>query len=307
MGRTSIKVKKPVSPNEIKSAPLHYRDKKQVELDISRVSISKAAAAKLEKRVGTVLSANQELSYYQGFHDISIHSHSTKQLENLALQQLRDFMTPNLFPTMQILRLVPELLQACAPKGIGKHFKPTSAEKASVGQSRKLSGYFALAPIVTLFSHDCQDSRVIVPIIRTVLKEGLSYVIYLYVALVLVRQDVLREKLGASPEEDEVDMALQGLGATLSFDNFADLDRQARRLRSRYPIRSLPSYGSISRYSVLKTGKVVKRSTALHYLVQLDKASKSPKAGILPGSSGTVVALIMGTVALGVLWSRIRK
>lgn len=307
MRRPGSKALKPVSPHVSKPAPLQYKDKKQVLLDISRIPISKAAAAKLEKRVGTVLSANPELNYYQGFHDISIHSHSTKQLENLALQQLRDFMTPNLLPTIQILQLVPELLLVCAPNSIGKHFRPTPAEKVSAGQSRKLSGFFSLAPIVTLFSHDCQDSRIIAPVVRAVLKEGLSYVIYLYIALVLARQGALRETLGENPEEDEVDMALQGLGATITFEEFADLDCQARRLRARHPLRSLPSYASISRYSVLKTGKVVKRSTALHYLVQLDKASNSSEAGIRPGSTRAMAALIMGTVAVGVLWLRNRK
>jgi len=319
MARKSTKtaVERFLSSKEEKE-PLAFKDKRQVDLDLQRVALSKAAKAKLEHRVGTVLAANKELSYYQGFHDIAMHSHSTRQLENLALQQLRDFMAASMLPTQQILALVPELLHTADKTGVGRYFAPQTS-----GDNRALLGYFAVAPIVTLFSHHTDDSQVILPIIRSVLKEGLAYVLYLYAALIIenpqlfqrvrqsTRDDGAKEHEGAvevSLEDispDEIDMALSGAGSLLTSENFAAVDRRAHQLRSKHPLKKLPAWKSVSRHSVLKTGKVTNRNTALYLLRQLDREESGNLSLTTRASSRlAMMALAVGAVAVGMFLSR---
>lgn len=282
-------------------ATLEYRDKRQVDLDISRVSLSKAAAAKLEKRIGTVLAANKELHYYQGFHDVAMHTHNMAQLENLALQQLRDFMASSLHPTMQMLKLVPEILARADPDNIGAYFNGAPVD------SRRLGGYFALAPVVTLFSHECSDSQVISPIIRTVLREGIAYVLYLYAALVITYgPDAEKASIASQSgdDDDDFEMSLQGVAAKLNAENYPELDKLARKLRSKFPLKRLQTFQQVSRFSVLKSGKVTKRTTAIYMLNQLEHESSN--AGPLH-SRTTAVLVAVSAIAFGMLWTKMHR
>lgn len=270
-----------------------YRDQKQVELDVSRLNLNKAAAAQLNKRIGQILRPHKQLHYYQGFHDIAQHTRTTKQLEQLAFCHLRDFMASDFTPTTQMLQLIPELLARADPDGLGR----------SLGDSPMLAqGLFALSPLITLFSHTCTDPVLVTRVINRVSKQGMAYVVYLYVALCVAQRDAL---LARAADSDELFSALNSVGESLTVDNVGALEHAARQLREQHPLQTLDAYARVSQYSVLKTGVLTNTNTVMYSVEQIGRQDDRVKTKLLRGSG--VLMLTACIVAASIVYSRIRS
>lgn len=272
-----------------------YRDRKQVELDVQRLSLNKASSSKLNKRIRKILQANPDLHYYQGFHDIAQHTKSTKQLEQLAFNHLRDFLATDFQPTLQILQLVPELLVLADPDAVGKQIQGQDSDMIS-------KGLFAVSPIITLFSHTCDDPQLITHIIQKVLKHGISYSIYLFVAL-CVQPDCRTLILEAS-DPDEIYMALINVGSKLDMENISIVEMHANKIKSQHPLSSLESFSQISQYSVLKTGSLTNTNTVMFTVRQIGK----PQSRGSKFSGGKIAVFgAVGIVLFSIFYSRVKS
>lgn len=253
-----------------------YRDERQVALDVARVpGLNKASRRDLERRIAHVLTPTPELHYYQGFHEVALHSTSAKQLSTLSIQVLRDFMASSMDATLAICRLVPELVAA-----YDQSLKPVMT---------MVPPYFAVAPLLTLFAHHSDDNVIVTEVISDVLKSGLAHEVYLLAALILLHRDQL-----VVDDPDEAQAMLQKIGASLTRANYEETRILARRLRLRHPLSRLHAWKQISPYSVLKTGRQ-SREKALRALASLENPSNHRLLRL---------AAAVGIVALGYLITR---
>lgn len=275
------------------------RDEKQVMLDINRMQLTKAAAERLKMRIRTVLNTNPELHYYQGFHDIAQHTKSTKQLECLALKHMRDFMTTTFTPTLQILKLLPELIIAADPDNLGLLLIESDPEGV------KTKGFFALPSIITLFSHNCADMQVIEFLIDKVINYGFSYMIYFYAASCILYSDQIYRQLEENCADEQVHMALQTVGELVKSEDLEILDDKVKEMKRKFPLKSLKSFEYISEYSVLKAGGMRKKSTIKYTINQLERnPTNDPKFKFTPVMA---MSIAVGALAVGMVYTKFRK
>lgn len=255
-----------------------HPDARQVKLDVERTSLTPEEKRKLESRVIAVLEKHEHLRYYQGFHDIAMHCNSVSALESIALRQLRDFMTPSLEPTLAVVALLPQLLAKANQEMFGWLVK-----------SHEVSAHaslFAVAPILTLLTHDIDD-----PIVaKRCVAMGLKNCIYIYAALCLLhRQQITTDK-------DAYLSSLQHVAVDLP-RKWARASILAGDLEKQFPLSKLPGWKNVSRHSVLKTGSDIRPAQAAKELKLLSQHAVSRKQSLI----GIRFAIAIGVLAFGVL------
>lgn len=256
-----------------------HPDARQVRLDVERTPLSVSEKRELEDRVMAVLEKHPGLHYYQGFHDIAIHCKSVSELENVTLRQLRDFMTPNIEPTLAIVTLVPQLLAKADRNSFGWIVK---SQQETVHAS-----LFAVAPLLTLLTHDIEDPHVA----RRCIGMGLKNCIYIYAALCILcwqRQPVV--------DKDAYLSSLQHVAAELP-RKWARATILAKDLEKKVPLAKLAGWKKISRHSVLKTSAKLRPAQAVKELKLLSQhAAHHQKRSPF----GLRIALAIGVLAFGV-------
>lgn len=249
----------------------------QISLDVDRTALSPEKKKQITARISQVLDNYPMLSYYQGFHDVAMATSSYKELEKLAVVHLRDFMTPEIQPTVNVLNLVPDLLANADPK-FAKLVK-------------SIPPHYSISPVITLFCHDTKKSQ---DIIARVKKFGLGYVIYLYVALVLtVKPDILKQLEGET-DPDMVHALFTRASYQMDDVDRNELHKKAETLMKRYPLRRLRAYRQVSPYSAIKQPNL-----------DLTKARKSAQSlSYPPRTKSKLFAVAFGVVVLATMLSR---
>jgi hypothetical protein len=266
-------------PVDWRSLAIH-RDEDQVALDVQRTQcfsrikgvVSDAEKAKYRKSLQEIivrfLRSNPKLSYYQGFHDIcalflTVFSEDTdaayKTMSIFALCHLRDFMMPDLTMSTHIIRLVPEILYL------------TDCDLYGNLLLDNIEPFFCLSPLITLFTHDIQSERSLSLIFDQIFSCGsISIVLYIYVALMMSKQNDYLEKIKAMEAEDifsKQDLVHNALSKFLSTVDYNDIEcaiNDAHKYLKQFPLDKLPSYKAIGKFSVLRTSSTLSKSSLDH-------------------------------------------
>ncbi|KAK7206992.1 rab-GTPase-TBC domain-containing protein [Myxozyma melibiosi] len=210
-----------------------------------------------------VLRLHPSLSYFQGFHDIAQvlylvlgRRHAVTVLEHLSLTRLRDFMMPDIEPSVDHLSLIPALL--------------AQIDRPLADVLRYTRPHYALATILTMFAHVVESYSEITLVFDFFFSAAdMALPVYLYVVILISRRDELlsfQKNTQADPEkeqeqdEEDIHETAQMLEATISrFPQplplaLSDALSRALALWMQYPPHTLtPAYDKISKYSVLKT------------------------------------------------------
>lgn len=178
-----------VRNNTPKTPDLDPEKSSQVQLDVDRSFVYYPGGDKsllreqLSRHIQAVL-ARTGLEYYQGYHDIAQivvmifgDQGSTPVLEALSLHYLRDFMTPDLDPSLQQLQFIPSIVS---------HARPVLKEAVE-----SIAPFYGLSAILTLFAHHVREYAHMCEIMDYILACGNMCVpIYMYAALVLLVDDM---------------------------------------------------------------------------------------------------------------------
>ncbi|KAI0394365.1 rab-GTPase-TBC domain-containing protein [Xylariaceae sp. FL0594] len=235
-----------------------HRDEEQVGLDVDRSFVyypNEDSQAELQKKkaelsdlITEVLRRHPYLCYFQGYHDVCQvlllvlpRDLRVRAVSRLSVLRMRDFMLPTLAPSLTLLRLIPDLLQAEDPE-LYQHLSRNEP-------------YFALSDTLTMFAHNVQRYSEIARLFDALMAREQVFSLYLVTQIVLRRRAELLE-------HDEADM----LHFTLS-KLPPDLDVEAviadaAALFERHPPESLPTWRSISSASVVKTTRDFNALTA---------------------------------------------
>ncbi|EPQ27594.1 uncharacterized protein PFL1_04732 [Pseudozyma flocculosa PF-1] len=216
----------PANPAALGGLPTH-RDEEQVDKDIRRSFVGPAFASQtaherqvrrkqLEEVVVLTLRRHPTLNYFQGYHDVvsvlvlalAMSGDDVKEdgepwrdederhglllaVERLSLHFVRDSMTHDLDPIMGQLKLVRNLVRA------------EDAELAGRVEAASALPFFALSWLLTLFSHDLEDQRLVQRCFDFVLAHGPQSVVYLCAAVVLLVKKRELEGLDGDEVEDQ--------------------------------------------------------------------------------------------------------
>lgn len=242
----------PADATSWKHLPRH-RDEDQVQLDVNRAFIyypehkNEAELARQKDELSAliieVLRRHPYLCYFQGYHDIcqvfllvlppSLRAPAVARLSAL---RIRDFMLPSLSPAVRQLRLIPDILQARDPQ-LWYHLSGTEP-------------FFALAGTLTMYAHDITTLGEITRLFDVLLTREPVFSVYMFAAIVLSR----RAELFDTPR-DEPEM-LHSILCKLPRPLYLEaLITSARDLFNAHPPEKLPTWRTISRNSVLRTGR----------------------------------------------------
>lgn len=186
------------------------------------------------------------LCYFQGFHDIAQvfllvlgAERAELPLAYVSLLRIRDFLLPSLNPSLAHLQLLPAILLVVDPK-LNHHLSATRP-------------YFALAPTLTLYSHEIQEYADIARLFDFLLAQPAVMSIYLFAVIILNRKSELLEI--PADEPDVLHVVLSKLPKPLDLEG---LISQAVALFQQHPPEKLPwlTWWKISIYSVLKTTRI---------------------------------------------------
>ncbi|KAH7031004.1 rab-GTPase-TBC domain-containing protein [Microdochium trichocladiopsis] len=235
-----------------------HRDEDQVRLDVDRSFVYypnddsqsglETKKIELSELITEVLRRQPWLCYFQGYHDICqvfllvlpkpLRAPAVARLSGL---RIRDFMLPNLAPSLIHLKLIPELLYAVDPK-LCRHLSTTEP-------------YFALSDTLTMFAHNIQRYSDIARLFDVLLAREQVFTIYIFAQIVLDR----REELFDLDEPDMLHFTLSKLPSNLDIDAVII---EAAGLFAKHPPESLRGWRSVPRASVLKTARDVRASAA---------------------------------------------
>ena len=143
--------------------------------------------------ITATLRQHPKLRYFQGFHDIAQvvllvlgKDRALSAIPRLSLLRLRDFMLPD-FTALEVhLELLPAILAAADPV-LAHHLSHSEP-------------HFALAAVLTLFSHDVENYSEIARLFDFLLAEEAVLAVYLFACVILARRDELLEV----PTEDNL-------------------------------------------------------------------------------------------------------
>lgn len=155
-------------------------------------------------------------------------------LARLSLVRIRDFMLPSLGPAIAQLNLLKPLLRRVDPK---------------IYQRLKLiESHFALAAVLTLYSHDIDEYAAIVRLFDVFLAKEAVFPIYLFASIILGSRELILDL-----PEDEPEMLHVTLSKLPKPTDLEDTIRQACVLLQSHPPQSLSTWRQISSYSTLRT------------------------------------------------------
>ncbi|KAG7102824.1 GTPase-activating protein gyp10 like [Verticillium longisporum] len=248
--------RKPQTGGDWKELPRH-RDEDQVQLDVNRSFIyypNNQTEAELDHRkrelsdlITEVLRRYPYLCYFQGYHDICqvfllVLSAPLRapSLARLSALRIRDFMLTSLDPTVDQLRLIPDILAAADPSL--KHYLAGTEP------------FYALAGTLTMYAHDIQAYGDIARLFDVLLAREPVFSVYMFASIVLSRRDELVE-LAQDPDNDPALLHL----ALSKVPQHMDLERliaDTSALFAAHPPSSLPAWRRrISEASCLKTAR----------------------------------------------------
>ncbi|KAK9459285.1 rab-GTPase-TBC domain-containing protein [Lipomyces oligophaga] len=261
-----------------------HSDESQISLDTARAfvyypenmseSFRKTSQQELNDLVVNVLRHHPDLSYFQGYHDVASVLYlvlgpqlAFPVLRHITLNQLRDFMMPDLDPSLAHLRLIPPLLQ--------------QLDKALSHQLRFTGPQYALASIITMYAHSIEsyeDITLLYDFFFAV--EDMSLQIYLFVVILISRRE---ELLAFDPEDHEIlEVKISQFPKIMSI-KLSDALPRALALREQHPPETLlPEWNAISRYSVLKSVRPVYSATSLSKTDRTIPPLVEPKSDFKP-------------------------
>jgi len=152
---------------------------------------------KLTRVIAAVLTADQSLHYYQGFHDVcTVHLHvaggdvalATKTSLLAAKLQFADHHRSDFGTTIEVMKLLQVILE---------HFDPEVAALLSEAEVRP---HFALSWLLTGFAHVVEDFEVVARIFDAILASHPMFPLYLCVAIIL--RPMTRARLMKLAEKD---------------------------------------------------------------------------------------------------------
>lgn len=238
-----------------KELPRH-RDEDQVQLDVNRAFIyypADQSDAQLDQRkrelselITHVLRRYPYLCYFQGYHDIcqvfllvlASPAQRVRLVARLSALRIRDYMLTTLEPTINQLRLIPDILGAADPS-LRRHLAETEP-------------FYALAGTLTMYAHDIQAYGDIARLFDVLLSHEPVFSIYVFAQIVLNRRDELFEQ-----EPDDPSMLHLILSKLPQNMDLEKLIADTTRLFRRFPPESLPAWRRISAASCLKTARSV--------------------------------------------------
>jgi TBC1 domain family member 20 len=189
------------------------------------------------------------LCYFQGYHDICQvfllvlePAWRARLVARLSILRIRDFLLPNLVPTVSQLRLIPDILEAADPK-LRQHVSG-------------IQPFYALGGTLTMYAHDIQGYRDIVRLFDVLLVREPAFSIYMYAQIVLDR----REELMDTPADDTsmLHFFLSKLPKRLDLEG---LITRTKILFEKHPPEYLRSWHAISTHSCLKTARSLEACT----------------------------------------------
>jgi TBC1 domain family member 20 len=215
--------------------------------DDSQAELEKKKA-ELSDLITEVLRRYPYLCYFQGYHDVCQvlllvlpRDLRVRAVSRLSVLRMRDFMLPTLAPSLALLRLIPDLLQAEDP-ALYQHLSRNEP-------------YFALSDTLTMFAHNVQRYSEIARLFDALIAREQVFSLYLVTQIVLRR----REELLKHDEADMLHFTLSKLPPNLDIEAvIAD----AAALFDRHPPESLRTWRNISSASVVKTTRDFKALTA---------------------------------------------
>ncbi|OLL26508.1 TBC1 domain family member 20 [Neolecta irregularis DAH-3] len=219
----------------------------QVDLDVKRSFIyypNDLSPLELENKktelnelIVQVLRRHPGLSYFQGFHDIASvflltcgYKTSTDIIDHFVLFHIRDCMLPNLSPVLAYLSLLPSLVKA-ADYRLGHHIS-------------QVEPHYALAPFLTLFSHEILDLETATRLFDFFLASNPLMPIYLLAIILIYRR---KEILDISQDDHDIlHSVLSRIPPNLPFE---DLIESASDLFTQNPPNSFGEWRRIGQHS----------------------------------------------------------
>lgn len=220
---------------------------KQVNLDVDRsfrrfpaemrASKQRSLQAQLVRVIMRVLQKNEDLHYYQGYHDVAVtlllvvgEDLATDLLEQLSLHQLRDFMEGTMEKTNKMLAFLHPIIEQADPK------LEDFLIRSEVGQ------IFALSWLITWYGHVLKDFATIVRLYDFFLATHALMPVYFGAALIIRRRT---EVLSGECEMSYVHHLLSRVPEDLP-DYVDELVLAAHALFLKFPPEKL--VGSVERY-----------------------------------------------------------
>ncbi|KAJ1969663.1 GTPase-activating protein gyp8, partial [Dimargaris xerosporica] len=171
-----------------------HPDQTQVKRDIGRTHLALTSTQQqpeLERIIDTVLRCHAWLRYYQGFNDVCAvfllvlgADRALEACENAALLHFRDFMSHDFTHVHAYLGCIYTLVQQDDPELYGQIV------------ATSLPPYFATSWLLTWFSHNLRDLRLISRLFDFFLTQSPLMAVYVAAALVLsVREELLALEL----------------------------------------------------------------------------------------------------------------
>lgn len=220
---------------------------RQVNLDVDRshrrfpsemkASRRRALQEQLVRIIMRVLCRNQDLHYYQGYHDVAVtlllvagEELAAALLEQMSLHQLRDFMEGSMEKTTKMLAFLHPIIEEADPEL--REF----LVRSEVGQ------VFALSWLITWYGHVLKDFSTIVRLYDFFLATHRLMPVYFGAALVIRRRS---EVLGGECEMSYVHHLLSRIPDDLP-DYVEELITTAHSLFCKFPPEKLS--GAVDRY-----------------------------------------------------------
>lgn len=227
---------------------------RQVNLDVDRshrrfpaemrASRRRSLQEQLVRVIMRVLQRNQDLHYYQGYHDVAVtlllvvgEDLATALLEQMSLHQLRDFMEGTMDKTNKMLAFLHPIISEADPE------LEDFLVRSEVGQ------VFALSWLITWYGHVLKDFTSIVRLYDFFLATNPLMPVYFGAALIIRRRG---EVLSGECEMSYVHHLLSRVPEDLP-DYIDELVTAAHKLFCKFPPEKL--VGAVERY--------LKESTAI--------------------------------------------
>ncbi|CAN6597280.1 hypothetical protein TRVA0_001S04038 [Trichomonascus vanleenenianus] len=262
-----------------------HKDEPQVLLDVNRSfvyypkvdqdgddgeeaiqELRKSLRGQLNELIVRVLRRHPKLSYFQGYHDIAQvvllvfdgqAENAVDFFDTMTCRYLRDFMMPSLNCSLDHLGFIVPLLNLADPY-MADLIKP-------IGRA-----YYALSSILTLYAHNVENFDDICMIFDYVLASNdMTTPIYLYVALILLKRDIVKEM---ADDRDVLHSVLSTLPSTLKSSEIPAMLEKATTLRSEYPIHEISNWMELSPYSVLSCSDITPVQVDLIIEKQVDES-----------------------------------
>lgn len=202
-----------------------------------RASKRRSLQEQLVRVIMRVLQKNEDLHYYQGYHDVAVtlllvvgEDLATDLLEQLSLHQLRDFMEGTMEKTNKMLAFLHPIIEQADPK------LEDFLIRSEVGQ------IFALSWLITWYGHVLKDFATIVRLYDFFLATHALMPVYFGAALIIRRRT---EVLSGECEMSYVHHLLSRVPEDLP-DYVDELVLAAHALFLKFPPEKL--VGSVERY-----------------------------------------------------------